>query len=524
VYEANPDAGGFFRSARLPCDKNMPSEYSWHGMGPWYHNVFDLMKQIPFDETGSMYDRALSRPIDFGLAPNDGEAAFDDTFVLNIKNMFRMTWLDVVRGTWLMLKTWTADRRTVERYSRLNAAEQWKPKLSERAWKSWRSCFGPWVGSDWTNVSLHTAGQFFRKQLMTRPSHEHLADDEGPAWKHKSRSGWLLLRGPSSECWFDRWVEHLKRQSVVFHWEQPLYRLEYDGEKLTAAYTQYGTRIVADIYVLATNPFAAAEILERTPQLAQEEQLRLFKPLIQDGPHIQVSCRIAFGERIKWPRKRAALVIADSEYNLTLFAQEQAWLPDVSVGEGVKSLWTVTACVSTVAGRVCGVPLARCNKEQFIEEVKEQLFACEALDSLIREANDGRSLREFPIITIEVWHEWQFSSKGIKGHQPKWVTTTNTQPYLPTQATSVPNLVLAGAHTKTEADVWSIEGAVESGRRAAKVINPSVTVIPQYKAAWLRTIGAVDNVCFKIRAPHILDILLLAALLAIIWTGWKITL
>ena len=56
VYEANHDAGGFFRSARKAGDRNMPSEYSWHGMGPWYHNAFDLMRQIPFDER----DRRLS--------------------------------------------------------------------------------------------------------------------------------------------------------------------------------------------------------------------------------------------------------------------------------------------------------------------------------------------------------------------------------------------------------------------------------------------------------------------------------
>ncbi|HUS08925.1 MAG TPA: NAD(P)-binding protein, partial [Pyrinomonadaceae bacterium] len=65
MYEPNEDAGGFFRSARTPEDQKMPSEYSWHGIGPWYHNVFDLMKQIPFDASGSFYDKGLSRPIDF---------------------------------------------------------------------------------------------------------------------------------------------------------------------------------------------------------------------------------------------------------------------------------------------------------------------------------------------------------------------------------------------------------------------------------------------------------------------------
>ena len=84
VYEADEEAGGFFRSARLPRNENMPSEYSWHGMGPWYHNTFDLMQQIPFDETGSLYDKGLSRPIAFCVAPDEGKAAFygsPDTFV-----------------------------------------------------------------------------------------------------------------------------------------------------------------------------------------------------------------------------------------------------------------------------------------------------------------------------------------------------------------------------------------------------------------------------------------------------------
>ena len=43
VYEAFDQPGGFLRSSRLSID-NTPSEYSWHGMGPWYHNAFDLVQ------------------------------------------------------------------------------------------------------------------------------------------------------------------------------------------------------------------------------------------------------------------------------------------------------------------------------------------------------------------------------------------------------------------------------------------------------------------------------------------------
>ena len=201
----------------------------------------------------------------------------------------------------------------------------------------------------------------------------------------------------------------------------------------------------ADVYVLATTPFAAAEILGRTPALAAREQ-SLFGPLTRGGPHTQVSFRVAFSEPIAWPRRRTALVIADSEFNLTLFAQEQAWAGSVPLGEGVRSLWTGTACVATVPGRLHGLPLAQCTKGQFVEEVLAQLGRCGALDALLREANGGRGWGSFPVVRVEVWHEWLFSPGGIRPPQPKWVNTTDTQAYQPTQATPVPNLVLAGAH------------------------------------------------------------------------------
>jgi phytoene dehydrogenase-like protein len=379
VYDAASEAGGICRSARRPKDGNTPSEYSWHGMGPWYHNTFNVMKQIPFDETGSVYDQALSRPIDFGLAPDEGAAAFY-TGLLTLPQMFRMSGWEGIRWAWLLLKTFTANRRSLERYAALNAPEQWKPLLGERAWKIWRSSFGPWIGSDWVNVSLHQAGRFFCKQLTTKPAHQHKADSDGPAWTHGARCGWLLLRGPSSEFWFDKWVAHLRNHGVTFCWRHPLHRLQFDHRAITAAELQSGSKVMADIYVLAINPFATAEILSRTPALERQEQLRLFRPLTQEGSHTQVSFRVAFAEQIRWPRPRAALVLANTEFNLTMFAQEQAWAPDVGLGDGVKSLWTVTACVATIPGRVYGLPLVRCTREQFIEEVKPQLLGCEALN------------------------------------------------------------------------------------------------------------------------------------------------
>jgi hypothetical protein len=280
-----------------------------------------------------------------------------------------------------------------------------------RPYRTWRSCFGPWIGSDWSKVCLHTTGDFFRKQLISKPAHYHKADQDGPAWTQGAGDGWLLLKGPSNEYWFNPWIKYLQEKGVDFHWQKPLTKMDFDGRKITSA-TSGDHLIEADYYILAINPFVTAEILSRTPQLEKQEVLRLFKPLIQDGPHVQVSFRLAFSEEIHFPRERVAVVVSDSEFNLTLFAEEQAWSKEVDLGKNVKSLWTGTSCISSSPGRIYGKPVSNCTREEFIEEVKSQILSCNALDILIQQANDGKSLKDFPILEVEVWHEWEFS--GMK--------------------------------------------------------------------------------------------------------------
>lgn len=505
VYETRCEPGGFFRSARRPEHDHMPSEYSWHGMGPWYHNTFDIMREIPFSPEGSVYDCALSRPIEFGIFPDQQKAQFYDRGWRSIPSMFAMQGADFLRWSYLMLKTWTSEERSKQRYALQNAAERWDRLLSPAARKAWRSCFGPWIGSDWTIVSLHTAGEFFRKQLMTSPTHFHPADAEGPAWKQGAGDGWLLLKGPSSEVWFRPWVNYLETLGVRFHCQHGLQRLTPQGATL-----HDGTQVRADHYVVAVDPFTAAQALAgiADPEIAK------FTPLTAHGPHCQVSFRLAFRQPIAFPRERTAVVLADSEFNLTLFAQEQVWPPQTDLGRDVQSLWTGTACIATRPGRLYGKTLQDCSRQEFEQEILEQVLNCQALDQLIRQANGGRSLRDFPLLRVEVWHEWQFGP--LRSPQPKWVNTSHNQPHLPRQKTSYPNLHLVGAHTRTQADVWSIEAAVESGRRGAQLIDPGVRVLAQHHPAWLRAIRHLDNLCYRARMPHLLDLALSAALVGIL--------
>ena len=215
------------------------------------------------------------------------------------------------------------------------------------------------------------------------------------------------------------------------------------------------------------------------------------------------------------------MVLAGTEFNLTLFPQEQAWGDQANLGPGVLSLWTGTSCVGTVPGRLFGLPVSQCSRVQFQEEVLAQIYACQSLDQMIREANAGRGLQDFTLLHFEIWHEWKFTRDGLVPVQPKWVNTSGNQKHLPEQKLSITNLFLAGAHTRTQADVWSIEAAVESGRRAARAWDPRVPLKLQYKPRWLKVLSQLDDFCYQAGAPHILDLTLAAGLAGVAWIALK---
>ena len=507
IYEVKSKPGGFFRSERR--ENGLPTEDSWHGFGPWYNNTFEIMKRIPFDQNGNVFENALSRPIDFGIFPAHGKASFFKS-IKDIKDMFKLSWLEFTRAGYVMLKAWCANYRSQEIYSQIRAVDAWKNVLSQKGLQNWKASFGPWVGSDWSRLSYHTAGQFFCKQMTSTTVHEHPPDTEGGSWKHGKQDGWLLLKGPSSEYWFNRWTRHLKKMGVAFHFETELKSLKAKKGLVQHAHVVESQgaqkKVEADFFILAVNPYFGKKILFESQGMENNQELLQYNGLTQSPGHVQVSFRLSFNETIKFPRKRMAMVLAETEYNLTLFAQEKVWSEGLNLGEEVGSLWTGTACIETVAGRLYGKPVLTCSKEEFLEEVKEQIFQCESLNAEIKKANQGKSLTQFELKEMEIWPEWNFSPTGIKTPWPKWVNNTENQKYLPKQEASIGNLIMAGAHTKTQADVWSIEAAVESGKRAARIIEPQTEVINQTAPAWIHNLRLMDDMCYQRGLPHILTI------------------
>jgi hypothetical protein len=317
--------------------------------------------------------------------------------------------------------------------------------------------------------------------------------------------------------------------------------------------------MIADHYVLCVNPFTTKNILKKTPLLvAADQQLQMFEPLTNkymgNGPHIQISFQIGFDEKIRMPEtpqhptpllngnsKSDANILVDSEYDITFCIQDQLWndkIEDGSIflGKGVKSLWSGTACLSNCAGKLFGKILPDLTYYEFVEEIKYQILKSVQLNKIVQQYNDGRSLNTFSMIHFNVWEEWwgndetdrqtplqQLLDRFAKSatflndldphcHALKWVNGTNTEKYQPTSQTSISNLWLGGAHTKTSVDLWSMEAAVESGRRVADLISGRRTVLTQHPPAPLRIMQNIDNQLYRHKFPQILQVLLLLIL------------
>lgn len=493
VHERLAEPGGVARSKRHPVTDD-PSEYSWRGYGPWYHNVFDLMRRIPLPEGGTVYDN-LSRPIEFYF-PHNKDIGFES---LSRRDYWRLA-LEVARNA-------TASPRRIEHYASINAADYLKPRMSPKGWEQFVSAFGPWVGIDPRRASLHHIISFFVKNILpgAPAPHEHIEKD-GQKWSSGSKDGWSVFKRPSNEAWFDPWVEYLTRMGVKFYFNSTLKELRHGRRSVLSATVEtnegFERVLSARHYILAVSPFAANEV-------ATASNLACIgcSDLIQDGPHTQISFRLAFGEQVGWPGVRRAVVLTESEFNITMYRQDELWEDDARLGDGVASLWSGTACISYRDGSLFGKPMEKLTRAQFEEEVLRQLATDEGFNRMLREANGGRDFSMLPRTHIEVWDSWKFRGEaGVTNDEPKYVDSFRTRPHQPSTRTSLSNLWMAGAHTRTSTELWSMEAAAEAGRRASSMIAHN-RVTEQDRGLALKLLARADSVLYVARLPSIVDCL-----------------
>jgi hypothetical protein len=220
----------------------------------------------------------------------------------------------------------------------------------------------------------------------------------------------------------------LKSKGVRFQFNSEVVSLQSQNGRIKSAKVRVqtaGHEVCADQFIVAITPFACKDVFAASShEIQNDAQVQKFPFLVMDNAHIQISFRIGFVDKVRLPREAQGIILRDSEYNITLFPQEEVFHKDEDLGRNVKALWTGTACCSFCPGQLTGKTSAQASREQFMQEVLHQVFRSKVLDAMVCAANNGKGLKCFAIAHTEVWHAWQFQTDGtsrVSAPQPKCV-------------------------------------------------------------------------------------------------------
>lgn len=511
VYEKLSEPGGVARSFRQN-PSSTPSEYSWRGFGPFYHNVFDLMKRIP-EKDKTVYD-SLTRPIHFIFTKNrgglTGELSFRDNLILGIT----------------ILKVAFAGEKRTNYYASVNASDYMKERMSHRGWKQFISMIGPWVGIDPQRASLYHTIYFIVIHFLPndRPPYSH--SDEKGEWK-MGIMDWSVTNKPTSEAWFEPWVDYLESLGVKFYFNSPLKSISLEENKIDCVVVENNGNdcsIKADYYVMAISPFGMKTVLGNSLFNNSEVLSDLknqFVNLTQDGPHNQVSFRIGFNKKANWSDDDRPVILSDSEFNITMYDQDK-WWNGVELGDDISTLWSGTACIGYSPGKLFRKPVTDLTEEEFEKEILNQLSKDKGFNEMLKEfSNETFPEMKKNIIHFEVWKSWKFS-KPLTTMEPKYVDSTNTRKYQPSVISPFSNMFFAGGHTQTTTNIWSMEAAAEAGRRAADMITGEESTFDHDKGPILNTVGKIDDFLYDCNLPGIMEtIIIFVIVMMILLVVWN---
>ncbi len=497
VIEQDKILGGMARSRRE--ENFIPSEHSWRGYAPFYANTFDIMKRIPLTHSSdkSVYDN-LTIPITFYITRDE---------VSSYKSTLGLT--DYIVLGYLLVKYLCSDLRRDE-YFKTKVTNLFKNKLTLDAQRYLLDFIcGPGYGMEkkdasfahyFKPLSIYTINNPIYKQTHTHPH----------KYSTQANEKWHVMNAPTNEAWFDHWENYLVRQGVKIIKGVGLEKINWSNNKITGCVLTNGEVAVGDEYVLCVNPFATQEIFARSGLTSLENK---FKSLNYKTDSRQVSFRLGFGKKIKFPQRDIAFIFPDSEFNITLYPQEQSWIADtkLSGNNQIQSLWSGTILELYRIGKIFNIKGYYLTKDQLVREIVHQILRSKSLQKLIFESN-GFELVESDIIYTEIWYEWNkdSSTSQLIQSNKKWVTNIYNQKARSEVETEFSNLYLGGSHTNTSIEVWSMEGAVESGKMVTNKILPKYyqKQIFQHKhqdPQIFNLFKLIDNFLFQLGLPNVID-------------------
>ena len=483
LYESEPIIGGMARSCREKTT-NIPTEHSWRGYAPFYRNFYRIAQEIPTQGEKTVVDNLTDHVKFFMLRTSPGELGDVNKKQDNLKSKLIILYI--------LGKAILSDKRSTKDYQKA-IAPFLKKHISPSSYNFFiKFLMGPGWGMDKDTASLGHYAKFTEFSLF----------------QSGGQKLWKVMKGPTQEMWFQPWQKFLEKQGVVFHLNSSVKYINKIHNKIYNCILSDGTQIHGDDYIFCINPFNLENILEQSPTIPKSLTLEHTKSN-DKSDYEMIAFFLAFTEKIEFEYPLPAFIMVDGPLTITFYPQDYFWNDDISLGntpsgKPIKSLWSGT-CITT-RDNVQLYP--KKGIELSLEELKHEILHEIFSSPDISEKKNVDSLYD-----ILIWYEWNRENSLLAPKYKKFANNIYNQKYRLTQNTPISNMYRGGAHTQTTIDVWSMEGAVESGIKVSNLILEKYKIAPEFIHKHKKTPGIInmvaqiDNKLYSLNLPHIVDIM-----------------
>ena len=317
-----------------------------------------------------------------------------------------------------------------------------------------------------------------------------------------------VLDLPTNEAWIDPWTEALRELGVRFVSGYGLASYEMTRGRVSAVVVEDAAgnhvRHEADWFVSAMPVERARTFF--TPAM------RTLDPALARLDKLQTDWMVGiqFYLREKVDIVRGHITFIDSPWALTALTQGQFWADrdfprDYGDGTAVDCL-SVDISNWDAPGMLFGKPAKECRPEEVAQEVLAQIRYHHTAGELLP---DGIVHSWF----LDPGVQYDAATRRNSNETPLLVNTAGSWANRPEVRTKIPNLFLAGDFVRTDIDLATMEGANESGRKAANAILASAgsnatpaTTYTLWRNPALAPLQAADGLLYRLGLPNALDV------------------
>ena len=484
IIERNYEIGGQARS-RTIYDKNGKilnhSEYCWHAIHCGYNNFLTVMTKTNsniFNYLKPISKYIYSSPRGQYIEYNNAFLTVDRKIFYGLYKLYNSAYL-VIQNMWSLMWLYMtilfACKERTESWDKI----KWSDYLSYYKFSAeinrWLlDSTSIFLGMDYRKLSTHTMANLIRLKSVPYP------DPTDSLHKYMFYS----LTQPMSNILFDNIESYLLRNNVNIYKGIHIKSLEITETKITGI-TLDNKEILNDfdehtIYVNGLSVESFAGLICR-PSITKLAEL---------GHQIQTQVFYTFRQEKKYSNGEGLVIIHyDTPWFLMSRAEETFW---ESKFVDYDCYWSVGIGLWDIKG-LNGKTASDCTPKEIAEECWRQMQMDIKLE--LPELNDIN-------VKWNIWdsYKWDNQIGQLTSYEPKWSNSINTLELRPKiKDDIIENLYNTTAYSLNKTIMFNMEGAAESGVRAANLIQSTVDKINDDRETapiWIRIIRLVDSFFF----------------------------